>query len=703
MSGSIYSTGRLSTGKLSTGKLSNLVRSVVLPACVLPLILPVQAGAQEGAAPEEVIVTARKRDENVMDIPDSITVFNDRVIETANIASIRDFADMTPNLTIIDQLRPGTQTMTIRGMTTVQNGELPVAFVVDGVNVPSMNFINQELVDIERIEVLRGPQGTLYGRGAVGGAISIVTKEPGEQFEGKARVTYGRGNSLFAGGTLSGALSDSVSLRVSASHRDEDGLIDNEGAGTEADFVDEQSVQARLTVRPSEQLSFDFRARFLQGESGGIYLVPVTTETIDDFSIPVSSNINGGDDRDVSSFSVKIDRTFDNGVTLTSISGYHETDSFFFGDGDFSTDATFAQNWEIDVEAFNQELRLTSDGDGRLRWIAGAFYQDREDKEFTDFGTEAPGPSIGFAFPGGAREIRERRSWAVFGQVDYDISGALTLSAGLRFDEEDNETEFGQLGVTPSESFDEWQPKVSLTYDWREGVMSYVTLARGFRPGGFSNTSGVLYDNEVSDNFEIGTKASIFGNRVQLNAAIFYIDFSDQQFFFSRVTQAGVQRFITNIDETTNVGGELEVAIRATDKLDLNFAYAVTDTEIDDFDGTGQFNGNDTPQVNDFSFNASAEYTTPISSALDLVARLDYEHRGEVDWDLNNLVTTPGKDYLNFHLEIAGENWAAFVFGRNILDEQQPTAIGTDVFGPGIHLRTPSRPAFYGVGFKTAF
>ena len=389
-------------------------------------------------------------------------------------------------------------------------------------------------------------------------------------------------------------------------------------------------------------------------------------------------------------------------MTFTSISAYSETDTYFFGDGDFSTAAQSAQWWEIDVEAFSQEIRLTSDDDDRIRWILGAFYQDREDKEFTEFGFEAPGPSV-IPFPGGAREIRERESWAVFGQVDYALTDQLTLSAGVRYDEEDNETEFGQLGTKPGDAFDEWQPKVSLSYEWNDNVMTYFTFARGFRPGGFSNSSGVLYKNEVSDNFEVGTKALLMDGRMQFSAAAFYIDFNDQQHFYSRVTPAGVQRFIINIAETTNIGAEVELALRPHEDLSLNFGFGITDTEIDDFDGTGIFEGHNTPQVNDYSINASAEYTKPMSGPWSFTGRLDFEHRGKVDWDLNNLVTTPGKDYLNLYAGIGNGQWTVFFYGKNVLDEQQPTAMGTDVFGPGIHLRTPSRTASYGGGIKFDF
>lgn len=675
-------------------------------ALALALAVPPSspALAQSQGVLEEIVVTSRKREESVMEIPDAITVFSESVIETANITSIQDFAGLTPNLTIIDQLRPGTQTVTIRGMTTVQNGELPLAFVVDGVSVPSMNFINQELVDIERIEVLRGPQGTLYGRGAVGGAINIVTKQPTEEFEGIGKLTFGRGSALFAGATISGPLAPDVKFRLSASYRDEDGLIDNVGSGTEADPIEEQSIQGRLLWDATDRLSLDFRLRHLTGDAGGVYLVPVTTAQLDDFSFPVSSNLNGEDERDVTGASVKLDYDFAGGSTLTSITAYSETDQFFFGDGDFSTQTLFAQEWEIDVQAVSQELRVASDNSQRFRWLFGGFYQDREDKEFTEFGLEGPGPSvIPFEPSAGNKEIRDRTSRAIFGQVDYDITDRLELSAGLRYDEEENRTQSLHLGLVQSETFDEWQPKLSLSYDWNDHLMTFATLSRGFRPGGFSPSSGLLYENEVSDNFEIGFKSTLLDGRVRLAGSLYTIDFSDQQFFFSRATPAGVQRFIININETTNQGLEFEASARLAEGLDVTFGLGLTSTEIDDFDGTGAFVGNDTPQVNDHTANLSVQYSRPVSDRLDFTGRLDYENRGEVDWDLENLVTTPSKDYVNVYLGLENERWSAFVFGDNLLDERQPTAIGPNAFGPGLHLRTPSRPRSFGVGVRARF
>ena len=233
--------------------------------------------------------------------------------------------------------------------------------------------------------------------------------------------------------------------------------------------------------------------------------------------------------------------------------------------------------------------------------------------------------------------------------------------------------------------------------------MTYVTLARGFRPGGFSSSSGVLYNNEKSDNFEVGLKGTFLDSRLTLSAALYYIDFSDQQHFFSRVTPNGIQQFIINIAETTNKGVEIELNTKIAPGLDASFSFGSTDSEMEDFDGSGIFDGNTTPQVNDFTFNTSIRYTRAVAGDWQFAGRLDYERRGEVNWDLNNLVKTPEKNYLNLYAAIENSRWTLFAFGDNILDEQQATASGTDVFGPGQHLRTPSRPRAYGVGVKVDY
>jgi len=187
---------------------------------------------------EEVLVTARKRSESLQEIPESVTVLNEDVIDAARISNIKDFSTLVPNLHVSTNFRQGLSFVTIRGLITPQVGEPPVAFVVDGVTVPNLEFINQDLGQIERIEVLRGPQGALYGKNAIGGAINIVTKRPADEPQGHVDLSFAEGDDLRVGASVSGALGDSVRARLSADYRDFNGLIENEFLEEKADYVD---------------------------------------------------------------------------------------------------------------------------------------------------------------------------------------------------------------------------------------------------------------------------------------------------------------------------------------------------------------------------------------------------------------------------------------------------------------------------------
>ena len=197
--------------------------------------------AQQGSDDrlEEIVVMSRKRSENLQEIPDSVTVFNAAAIERAGISTISDFAALTPNLSAYGNFRPNLTNITIRGLTSTQLGEPPIAFVVDGITVPNLEFMNQGLVDIEQIEVIRGPQGALYGKNAIGGAVNITTKAPAEETEFVVRGAYGEGGDTRLNAAVSGPFGDAAVFRLAAFYRDFDGLIDDTFNGQESDFVEE--------------------------------------------------------------------------------------------------------------------------------------------------------------------------------------------------------------------------------------------------------------------------------------------------------------------------------------------------------------------------------------------------------------------------------------------------------------------------------
>jgi iron complex outermembrane receptor protein len=698
---------RLQVIRRSRPSLPIVIKQIVVAIGIIVFAAPAYVTAQSGAAIEEIIVTARKRDENVQDIPESITVFNATTIERAGITNIQDFAALTPNLVIIDQLRPGYQTITLRGMTTVQGGQAPFAMIVDGVQQASMDFLNQELFDIESIEVLRGPQGTLYGGGAVGGAINIVTKKPGDNFRVSGKVSASEGSTYTGAISVSGPVSETTGFRAFAIYTDSDGLIPNRSAPVNNDFREEFVIGGSLYFQPSDQLSIELNAKYTDGDTGAIYLAPVDDANFDNFDASVDPNTDviGIDMRKLQNYSAKIDYDLGN-MTLTAITGYHDAQQDLFADGDFSPTPFFAQTWTLNSEAINQEIRLASANDQSMRWIIGAFYQDREILDVSRFGFLTPDNTVD-PFPGGSTDEKNSKSWAFFGELSYDVTETLEFTAGLRYDSDKQDSvDLLSSGSEVSETFDELQPKLSIAYGISETAKAYATYARGFRSGGFNQRVSLVnrkFENEVSDSFEIGIKSELADGSVILNAAVFHIDYDNQQFFFSGVTDTGVFRNVINIDKTSIDGFEIELIARPIDQLTLQGSIGYVDTEIDDFDGSGFFIGNRTPQVNDLTAALSAELYQPITDSLNLLARVDYSNRGDVFWDIANRVSSPSKDFINLRVGVDNEKWGFFVVGNNITDERAPTAVGTDVFGPGQHLRTPNRPKSWGAEFRFNF
>jgi iron complex outermembrane receptor protein len=661
------------------------------------------ANAQDDSSQlQTVTVTAQKRTEKLQDIPAAATAITAADLENAGVNNIQDAAALTPNLVVIDQLRPGIQTISFRGFTTVQGGQSPFAIVVDGVPQPGQEFLKQQLVDVQQIEVLRGPQGTLYGAGAIAGAINIVTQEPTNEFEASAKLGYAEGNQSTGTLTLSGPIvDDKLLFRASAYSNTFDGLIDNPAGRNSVDFVKERSFSGELLFRPTENLDINLRGNATNGTYGALWLVLVTNDQFDDFSIGPEEDIDGVDERHLQTFSAKIDYRFAN-LTLTSITAYNDAEQYAFADGDFTAASVFAQDWRNDTNAWSQEFRLTSGDEGPLRWNLGAFAQDYEVIDATSFFSVDPN---GFATFTDNRY--DYKSWAAFGQATYDFTEQWSATVGGRYDSVDADLNDGITGEQDSHTFSEFQPKATLAYKWTPDLMGYVTYSKGFRTGGFNPATPLslrLYDNEVSTNYEVGVKTTLWDSRLSLTAAAFHTDFEDQQFFFSQATTEGIFRAIINIPKTEVNGVEVEAQARPLEWLRLLASIGYNDTSIESFvDGT--FNDNRTPQVYGFTGSSSAEVTQEVGGGLRFVGRLDYQHRGDVYWDLENALRTPSKDFLNARLALEKDDgvWSLAVFSRNMTNERTPAAVGANAFGAGLTLRSANQPRQSGVELQVRF
>jgi len=691
---------------------------------------------------EEVVVTARQREERLQDVPIAATAFGRRDIESAGIERPGDFLALTPNVSLAEAQNVGSSFLTIRGITQVRNGESPVAVVVDDVLQVSPNQFNQDLFDIERIEVLKGPQGALYGRNAIGGAINIVTRAPATQLEGFAKLGAGNGELKKAQVGVSGPLSERIRYRFAASYLDRDGYIENVFRNDKVDFLEDTSARLRVVADLTERATADFRASLSRTDGGALNYVFQPLYGINDASdtsIPIDANNRSRNERGIDQLAMKLDFEVPVGVlTLTSswdrVEEYADGDQFPYSRA-ISATSPFGPNFGdgtqtqyLDVEAFSQEIRLTSPSEKRLRWIVGAYYLATDRYISTTTGLDlgqgilrverAPhpmtssNPTVTFL-----ADDNDNTAWAIFGQVNYDLTPQWELGLALRYDKDEREQTNRSLpsfdpnaGEVRDAKFDELQPRISLTWKPSEDFTAYGSYSKGFRSGGF-NQSGVgaaaalvglegvsdLFAPETSKTFEIGAKSQLAGDTVRIAGSVFRT-VTENAHYFSFVGALGAQ-VLTNIDEVQLEGFELEAQAIVTDDLTVYFAYGYTDSEIERHSLIPTDRGNKAPYVPRYTANAGFEYRAPLGSYVRGFLRADYERRGDQYWEPSNLTPRRTIDFVNARLgiEAVSGRWSATLWGRNLNDEEYNSEW---VLGGFAH---PGTPRTYGIDVRVNF
>ena len=687
--------------------------------------MPVYAQSTELS---EVVVTARKRDEALLDVPVVVNAFNTAEIQSAGIVRPQDFIALTPNMTMVQTQNQGTSFIVVRGISQARNSEPSVAVLIDGVLMANPSQFNQELFDIASIEVLKGPQGALYGRNAIGGAVIINTREPGDEFEGSVMAGYDSGPGYKARFGVGGPIgsSDTWKFQLSGSYLDTDGYIDNPFLGEEADPFKDVSARAKLIWEPNDNMAADFRISISQVDTQALYFN--ITEQVDDTSLPVRVNNRGENERDMMSASIKLDFGLGGG-TLTSITAYDKLEELLTGDQfnflpipesvliQFGADQ--AQHQWLDVEAVSQEIRYTSPAEDRMRWILGAYViaTDRfiSTGNVFDDGSgvvprvkETPLPFFApqFSF---LSDSQDNLAWATFGELSYDFSDRFEGSVALRYDsdERENTTETPQefiplpincvqtpptlppdpcafTGQVRKETWDELQPKVTLRFKPNEDVATYLSYSRGFRSGGFNQTgvgvapnpfgtlNGIndLFDEETADTYEAGVKARFMENRLLMGASVYYTKAEGSYFFVFDPTTS--TQNLGNLDEVEYQGFELEVQAQATDNLDLYARGGWTDSEIKESARDPTDVGNQAPLVSEYTVNLGANLRIPFGAtgSYEFFVRPDFQIIGDTWWWPDNFTKREPIELLNLRAGVESESWSIVAWSRNLLDEE---------------------------------
>ncbi len=671
-------------------------------------------------AVEIISISARGRVESIQSVPDSVTAFGSEMIENSRISSFRDVANLTPNLTQLDNFRPGLARITIRGLITPQVGDPPLAFVVDGVTAPDLEFINQELVDIERIEVMRGAQGALYGRGAIGGAVIVTTKKPTEDLEGSVKASVGNANTYNLNAVVSGSLNqaDSAFFRLGGYVKHSDGLIDNTYSGEPADQFKESSLFGQLEFELTDDTIVNFRTRYTSSEAGFAYYQNVSEDTIEDFSLQTSTNIINEDERDVFEVSAKLSQDYDLG-TFELIAAYSESENVHFYDGDYSADPTFIDEDGLfrapfgteginDVNSVTVESRFISQSDQDVRWSLSAFYQSRDrdtevnfyddltDAELltrSDFANETPYFSI--------VDNNSSDAWGLAAQVNYDINDKLELTGALRYDHDKRESfDPGNKEATfANKDFSQLQPKVTLGYQLNDQTLLYAGYSKGFRSGGFNEPAeGIsrVFDKEVSDSYELGFKTSWWDDNIRLNGAVFSIEQENAQF-----TQFNVDTFTLenlSIEQVDTQGIELELSVAATKNLDIRASAGIVSSEIKEFALRPELLGKPQFWVPEYNYGLSVNHVFDVNAQWSVVSRIDWQIEGPKIYSIDIPdVESSTYQFVNAGIGVKSENIRIQFYINNLTDERAIEDIF--LFGDGITdlARQPNKPRSYGL------
>jgi iron complex outermembrane receptor protein len=703
-----------------------------------------QDAPKDGAvALEEITVTARRREESIQEAPYAVTAFSAQGVEDAGIKRVEDFVALTSNVTLATSQGIGTSFLSIRGLTQVRNGEAPVATIIDGVLQFSGIQFRQELFDVESIEVVKGPQGAIYGRNATGGAIIINTKKPTEETTGYLSAGVGNGDEYSIEGSVGGAIGDGVLGQVSARYIDREGYLDNITRGEKADRFEDLTLRGRLIWQATDELTVDLRGSIQKHkgrgigfqyqavdiDADGITAIGFGTDTgpIDANNVlPVRDNNVDYGERDMIDMSIKVDWETEAG-TLTSTTGYTDMDEWSDSDqfpytAARSSPALFGfdgtQTGWFDLAAFSQEVRFSSPADQRVRWEIGAYYLDWErfvslstgvdtgagiirlEREPT---TDPSNPTTSFL-----ADDNNNTAKAIFGQVNIDLTDQFELSLAARYDEEERVQDVsplqfpaGQPGARNKATFDKLQPKVTLRYQPTDTTNWYLTWGEGFRSGQF-NQNGIaqvaagaglngvsdVADQEDSESIELGFKGQFADDRVRVSASIFSTDVEGQQ-FFSFIGAISAQ-ILTNIDKVELQGGELDVVYRATDNLDLYASYGFTDSEIKAYNVDPAAVGNDAPYVAENTLNVGAQYQIPLGvGQTTLFTRVDFERRGEQYWDVLNSTARDALDLLSLRLGVEDSEGRWSVIGS--VDNATDEIYNSEWVAGGFSARAPGR------------
>jgi len=714
----------------------------------------------------EVITIAQKRTQNAQSVGVAITALGGDQTEALGFNTTQDIALQIPGLQM-QSFTPGFTAFNLRGISQnnfQDNLEAPIAVYYDDVYVGSMNALNMQMFDMQSTEVLRGPQGTLFGRNATGGLIHFIpNKAQDEGLNGYFKMSYAQRNNKIFEGAIGGSISDNVSGRIAARTEKADGYIEpgfvpegdfgpaRQATGRSGNGADGYIVRGSLAIQLADNTSLDLSATLTKDDDvpAGQYIVrSASSDPITGFGTNLGESLTGdvhkhgsnfegnGLDRKSDIYIAKLKHEFDSDIRLNYIFGYmdvfkeHKEDAagglFFFP---FSTEA--------DYEQTSHEFRLSGETDS-MRWQTGLYALDIDFK-----GTAITGGPVIIGDPTG--EVHQNvdmkaENRSIFGQIEYDLNEDFTIISGLRYSQDDKTIDFVNVGqnfsagsgVTDGQvlfdlqdqiaattnlalkevdsiDFGDWAGKLQLDYKGIEDVLIYGSINKGIKAGNWSPSSSVTLEDfqhkeETIYSYEIGLKTTVFENKGRFSSSVFYYDYEDYQAF----SLTGGTSQITNSDASV-YGGEVEFAYVPDDNWYLNFGLSYLESEVEFIPGFYVGEGNsdvELPQAPRFSFNSVVRYNMDLGDA-NLALQADGNWNDDQFLEGSNADVSLQESYAVVNLRATytlytDSDWQASIFVKNVFDEEY-LMYNLDLGFAGINEQVYAPPRQVGISFKYEF
>ncbi len=705
------------------------------------------AQATDTSELDQVVVTAQRREQSAQDVGIALSVISGDQLAARGVTNVNQLQYQTPSLEVVPAFGGGQPQFRLRGVgfdDYATNNTPTVGVYVDEVAYPVPAATQGVLYDIDRVEVLRGPQGTLYGRNTTGGAINFITKRPTSTLSAGVTAEYGRFDSAKVEGFVSGPISETLKGRLSAVTEQGGAWQKNRVTGQKLGDADRSAARGQLDWTPTDKVDVLLNAHYGRDQSDGqgLYLLNVPGQTGDTkrnatgwgvsstFAALAGVGANAKPSRDNTSSGGSITANIDlDFAKLTSISAYDKLKRRELNDWDAKPTSESDTFWSSDVDVFSQELRLASKAAGPLNWVAGAYYshQSLDEVFLTDF-TQ----SLGFIT--NTHYTQKVESLSGFGQAEYSLSPRLKAIVGARYEHEERDlqnfaTEIGGAPLFTNgnrhTSLNEWSGKAGLEFKADENVLLYANVSRGVKSGGFTVYNSPFGDQinafkpEVVVAYEAGFKGDLARN-LRLNGSAFYYDYKNQQVLGVVInpTNGAIGR-ITNAPKSEIYGAELELQWTPIHGLQISQSFGYKKgsyKEYFDVDATtavkNAATGLWTAQTTDksgqdlgfprVSYGGSVSYSWSVG-AFDVQAATDYAYRDTLHSFLGDTYDVKAYWLANANLTLQPKEgpWSVGLWGRNIFNEKYD--VTRNYFLASAKIGAAGKPATYGVRASYAF